>query len=73
MTLYLDDDTQTLVRRHVKNSGESASKWVAEAVRQRARSQWPADVLSLLGSWDANDFPDAGARNSSCTRWTPTR
>ncbi len=59
ITIYLDDETEKLVKRHVKVSAGSASKWVAEAVRQRARSEWPADVLSLLGSWQDDDFPDA--------------
>src|SRR6266581_4931049 len=39
ITIYLDDKTERLVKRHVKASGESTSKWVAEAVRQRVRSE----------------------------------
>ncbi len=58
VTIYLDDNTERLVRLHVLASGESASKWVAEAVKKRARSEWPADVLALLGSWKDEDFPD---------------
>jgi hypothetical protein len=59
ITIYLDDETERLVKRHAEGSGESASKWVAEAVRKRARSEWPADILSLFGSWTDDDFPDA--------------
>jgi hypothetical protein len=59
ITIYLDDDTEKLVKRHVKASGESASKWIAAAIQKRARSEWPADVLALLGSWKDSDFPDA--------------
>jgi hypothetical protein len=59
ITIYLDDETEKLVKRHAEGSGESASKWVAEAVRKRARSEWPADILSLFGSWRDEDFPDA--------------
>ena len=58
VTIYLDDQTERLVRDHVKSSGESASKWIAEAVRRRAKSEWPADVLALFGSWKDQDFPD---------------
>ena len=58
ITIYLDDETERLVKRHVKGSGESTSKWISEAVRQRARSEWPADILSLFGSWKDGDFPD---------------
>jgi hypothetical protein len=61
VTIYLDDDTEKLVRRHVKGSRESTSKWVAEAIRRRAVSEWPADILALFGSWKDEDFPDAAA------------
>jgi hypothetical protein len=59
VTIYLDDPTESLVRRQVKKSGESASRWIAEAVRRRVASEWPADVTDLFGSWQAGDFPDA--------------
>ncbi len=58
VTIYLDDITEQLVKQHVKASGSSTSKWVAEAVRKRASSEWPADILSLFGSWNNQDFPD---------------
>jgi len=59
VTIYLDDQTETLMKRHVRKSGDSASRWIAEAVRRRVASEWPSDVLELLGSWKADDFPDA--------------
>lgn len=59
ITIYLDDETDLLVKSRVKASGESASKWIAEAVRTRAHSEWPADILSLFGSWKDHDFPTA--------------
>ncbi len=58
LTIYLDDQTEKLLKTHVESSGESASKWVAEAVRRRANSEWPADILSLFGSWKDEDFLD---------------
>lgn len=58
MTIYLDSETNQLVREAAQRSGEPASKWVAGAIRRRARSEWPADVLAILGSWEA-EFPDA--------------
>ena len=59
LTIYLDDETEQLVRRHVEGSRMSASKWIAETVRNRVLSQWPDDVISLFGSWKKDDFPDA--------------
>ena len=59
ITIYLDDETEKLVRRHIKEKGQSASKWIAEAVRKRVASEWPADILALFGTWKNDDFPDA--------------
>jgi len=58
MTIYLDDDTDKLLRSQVKASGESASKWIAGAIKQRVQTEWPPQVLALLGSWKDSDFPD---------------
>ena len=57
LTIYLDDQTEQLVRAHAEAAGESVSKWVAEAVRKRASREWPADVIALLGSWKDEDSP----------------
>lgn len=58
MTIYLDTETNQLVREAARRSGEPASKWVTDAIRLRTRSEWPADVLAILGSWEA-EFPAA--------------
>ena len=60
ITIYLDDETDRLVRRQVKGSGESASRWIAEAVRLRARTEWPAEVLAVFGTW-GDDVPEGAA------------
>jgi len=65
ITIYLDDDTERLVKRHVKGSKESVSKWIAEAVRRRALAEWPADLLALFGSWKDDDFPDPAELRSN--------
>lgn len=57
ITIYLDSDTAALMKSAVKHSGVSQSQWIAEAVRQRARKEWPASVRELAGAW--KDFPDA--------------
>jgi hypothetical protein len=59
MTIYLDKEAEKLVKRHVKASGESASKWISDAIRKRAQVEWPPDVLAILGSWKDSDFPEA--------------
>ncbi len=57
ITIYLDDNTAALVKAAVKEAGSSQSQWIAEAVRQRARAEWPASVVALAGAWP--DFPTA--------------
>lgn len=61
ITIYLDDETERLVKRHAKASGKSASKWIAEAVCKRASDEWPADILSLFGTWKDEDLPDVSS------------
>ena len=55
ITIYLDRGTAALVKAAVKKTGASQSHWIAEAVRQRARAEWPAAVAALAGAWP--DFP----------------
>jgi hypothetical protein len=57
ITIYLDDDTSALIKAAVKQAGVSTSQWIAEAVRQRVRKEWPASVRALAGAW--SDFPSA--------------
>jgi hypothetical protein len=57
ITIYLDDETDALLRAAVKTSGLSQSKWVADAVRSRVRNEWPEAVCALAGAW--SDLPPA--------------
>jgi len=68
ITIYLDEETEALLKAAVEASGVSQSKWVADAVRQRVRSEWPPSIAQLAGAWP--DFPVAeelrrGAPNAS--------
>lgn len=57
LTIYLDEETTAIVKAAVKESGVSQSQWIAEAVRRRARSEWPPAVAAMIGAWP--DFPTA--------------
>jgi hypothetical protein len=57
ITIYLEDEVLALVKAATKNGGVSQSKWIAEAVRLRAKKEWPEDVLAAAGTW--TDFPTA--------------
>jgi hypothetical protein len=57
ITIYLDDQTEVLVKAAVRAAGVSQSKWVADVVRERVRNQWPDSIRSLAGAW--SDLPTA--------------
>ena len=57
LTIYLDEDSAALVEKAVKSTGISKSKWIAEAIRLRAREEWPPEFLALAGAWKDEDFP----------------
>jgi hypothetical protein len=59
ITLYLDDDTQTLVDEAAAANGVSKSRWVADIIRKHAAHEWPKDCLALAGRFA--DFPLQGA------------
>jgi len=59
ITIYLDEKTELLVKRHSKASGQSASRWIAEAVRQWAVDEWPEDIVALLGGWGNDEISEA--------------
>lgn len=55
ITLYLDDETEALVRKAAEASGVSKSRWVADLIRAHRFEAWPADVQGLAGAFP--DFP----------------
>jgi hypothetical protein len=57
ITLYLDKETESKMRAAAEASGMSLSKWVANLIRQRTATEWPASVIELAGAW--KDLPTA--------------
>jgi hypothetical protein len=56
VTIYLDDAAERRVRAAARKAQVSVSRWVADLVESRTRSDWPAEVRQLAGAWP--DFPD---------------
>lgn len=64
VTIYLDDEAERRLKAAARKAGVSVSRWVAELVRNRTRTDWPEEVRRLAGAWP--DFPDlAEIRRSS--------
>jgi hypothetical protein len=57
LTLYLDRETENLVRVAAKESNISVSKWVASTIKKVAHSSWPPEIKRMAGAWP--DFPKA--------------
>ena len=56
VTIYLDDAAERRVRAAARKSKISVSRWIAELVKSRTRTDWPAEVRQLAGAWP--DFPN---------------
>jgi hypothetical protein len=57
VTIYLDDETEQRARAAARAEGMPLSRWVAERIQRRARSEWPEAVRALAGAWP--DLPSA--------------
>jgi hypothetical protein len=55
ITLYLDDQTEQLLRLAAKTSGIPQSRLASTMLQQRLKAQWPEWGASLAGAWQ--DFP----------------
>jgi hypothetical protein len=55
VTLYLDNETEARVKAAAKAAKVSKSRWVADLIREKTRTEWPAWVVELVGSW--SDLP----------------
>ena len=56
VTIYLDDAAERRVRAAARKARVSVSRWVADLVETRTRTDWPEEVRQLAGAWP--DFPD---------------
>lgn len=55
LTLDLDDVTYGLLEQAAKAQGMSKSRWMALAIQDHFRGEWPQDCLELAGRFA--DFP----------------
>ena len=57
VTIYLDSETETRLKRITKKQGISKSKWIAELIREKISNTWPERIAGLAGAW--SDLPTA--------------
>ena len=59
VTIYLDNDSEAMMKQAAKEAGMPVSRWLSELVRAKTRNEWPLVVRQAAGAW--SDFPDAAA------------
>jgi hypothetical protein len=57
VTIYLDAETETRLKKITKKQGISKSKWIAQLIREKTSSTWPDRIGDLAGAWA--DLPTA--------------
>jgi hypothetical protein len=57
VTLYIDYETEEKLKAAAKAAGVSQSRWVADLIREKTATEWPASVVQLAGAWAEDDFP----------------
>ncbi len=56
VTIYLNDAAERQVKAAARKCGVSVSRWVADLVKSRTRTDWPPEARELAGAWA--DFPE---------------
>ena len=56
VTIYLDDAAERRVKAAARKAGVSVSRWVADLVENRTRTDWPAEAREVAVAWP--EFPD---------------
>ena len=57
VTIYLEKELETQMRRAAKSGNLSQSKWISNLIKERLADEWPDSVKKLAGAWQ--DFPTA--------------
>lgn len=72
VTIYLDDEAASLVRKAAKSAGVSQSRWLADLIRRRTAREWPESVRRLVGAWaDAPSAEELRRREGNDVRREP--
>ena len=55
ITIYIDNNLEERIKEIAKNTGQSISKYISNAIEQKLNNSWNEDIKNLSGSW--SDFP----------------
>lgn len=51
VTIYLDNETESKMKKAAQSGRLSVSKWVAKIIEEKIATEWPEDIVKLAGSW----------------------
>jgi hypothetical protein len=68
LAIYIAAQLAARLAKAVLDSGQSKSKWVAEAIKHSLQDQWPDGFFELTGSWEGGIEPDHGEENLKLLR-----
>ncbi|MBN1962505.1 MAG: CopG family transcriptional regulator [Deltaproteobacteria bacterium] len=51
VTIYLDKQSETILRKKAKRSNMSLSKWVAKVLKEKTNNLWSNEIKGLAGAW----------------------
>ena len=55
ITIYIDNNLEEKIKEIAKNTGQSISKYISNAIEQKLNDSWNEDIKNLSASW--SDFP----------------
>ncbi len=55
ITIYLDSNSEKILRRRAKEKKLSVSKYVSVLIREKNISEWPEELIDSVGKW--SDYP----------------
>jgi len=58
LAIYIDDELAKRLNEVARASGKSKSRWVAEAIENSLKDQWPENFFALAGKWEDDVGPD---------------
>ncbi len=58
LAIYVDDELSKKLKKAIKASGKSRSKWVADLIQAKLNNDWPEGFFKLAGSWEGEKTTD---------------
>jgi len=58
LAIYVDDNLSKKLKKAIKASGKSRSKWVSDLIKSKLDNDWPEGFFKLAGNWEGEETTD---------------